>query len=218
MITNYDFKANEKEFIKVCNTKRIKKLFKKCIMTYLIDTKQQHILYNESKPPLMYGSYYIDDYRELQQKYIRVDDDDDYKTYTTNINNFIYTELLKSYKGYVIYGACHWLNKIVMLEVARILEPNEEWTIRTNNTIHTTIINKNQNKVFDIIMYDDDYYDLGGLKAYSQSDYKAKRKPKKRRMFYCEVCKEDYKETYMKKHIQTNKHKYNNILYGVICE
>ena len=142
-IINFDFKENEHKFIKACNRPEIKKLFNKCIKSYLRETGTTDRPYHRNKPPCMYSTYIMDFYNDI---YYNLDEE-------KRVTPHIYNEMLKHYKGYIIYGGCHFINPIVMLKVAQILIPDEIWRIRTNNHTHTTIINKHNNKIFDPITY-----------------------------------------------------------------
>jgi hypothetical protein len=195
---NYDFELNEKKFVDVCTSPEIKKLFVECIKKYLDDTGTTDRTYHKDKPPFMYSSYilnfYDDIYYNLDEKKRTIPD--------------VYNEMSKHYKGYIIYGACHWLIPIVMLRVVNILLPDEKWMIRTNHHTHTTIINELNTLIFDPIMYDiDDSKTKGGMSAFIKSDVSYNRITVKRRMVYCELCDREYKYTSYRKHIQTLKHK-----------
>jgi hypothetical protein len=84
---------------------------------------------------------------------------------------------------YVVCGASHFMAPTFGLTLARLVEPQEEWRIRAGKE-HTTVINKNNTKVFDInywfldgrlenYMFGDDIkkHDptLGGKEAYLKS-------------------------------------------------
>ena len=47
---------------------------------------------------------------------------------------------------------CHMHAPTIGMTLAKLVEPNECWEIRTND-YHTTIINKDKTKVFDLLFW-----------------------------------------------------------------
>lgn len=52
-------------------------------------------------------------------------------------------------ESYIVFHCFHTWVPVFMLELAKLIEPGEEWKCRSSKT-HTTIINKNHTKTFDI--------------------------------------------------------------------
>lgn len=63
-----------------------------------------------------------------------------------------------------MFGACHWWNPTFGLTLAKIIYPNEKWIIKSSD-YHTTIVNKSENLVFDILYFDENDEMKGGKKA-----------------------------------------------------
>lgn len=55
-------------------------------------------------------------------------------------------------ESYCLFGSCHSYAPTFELTLARLVEPNEEWIIKTSD-IHTTVINKSKTKVFDLLYW-----------------------------------------------------------------
>ena len=53
---------------------------------------------------------------------------------------------------YYVSGACHTYNAVFGLALARMVEPDEIWKVRRGTT-HTTVVNKDHTKVFDILYW-----------------------------------------------------------------
>jgi len=63
--------------------------------------------------------------------------------------------------AYRPFGNCHWLNPTFGLTLANIVMPNETWSVRSSS-YHTTIVNDNNTKIFDILYFDENDKTLGG--------------------------------------------------------
>ena len=55
-------------------------------------------------------------------------------------------------ESYLLFGGCHWWAPTFELTLARFVEPNETWSI-LRSTKHTTVVNKNKTKVFDLLYW-----------------------------------------------------------------
>lgn len=95
---------------------------------------------------------YFNEYNKLYRKY------------------FCWKNIKHTMEPYVFYGACHWWAPTFCLTLANLVEPDQEWQIRKGEK-HTTIINKNKTKVFDLVYWylllDDNT--LGGKQAFIDS-------------------------------------------------
>lgn len=54
-------------------------------------------------------------------------------------------------ESFFMCGGCHLHAPTIGLTMAKLVEPNEHWKIRTSDD-HTTVINKEQTKVFDLLL------------------------------------------------------------------
>lgn len=162
----------------------------------------QNTIYDSNKSPAFYErgdgwSEYIDNYREkLEEKLIETgylkkdknepltnenDELDDYiETENYNIYENYKEQLMKPFieyhektciRAYQIFGACHWWNPTFGLTLAKIIYPNEKWTIK-KGFYHTTIINKTETLVFDILYFDENDETRGGNFAISEASKK----------------------------------------------
>lgn len=71
------------------------------------------------------------------------------------------------YGYYVMSGACHWWNPTFSLTLAGLMFPDEQWEVLSSN-VHTTVVNKEKSRVFDILYYEHQCpgdVTLGGIKA-----------------------------------------------------
>lgn len=72
------------------------------------------------------------------------------------MNKFFTWDMVKyDLETYYLSGSCHWYAPTFELELARLVEPNEKWRIRTGED-HTTVINENNTKVFDLLYWASD--------------------------------------------------------------
>jgi hypothetical protein len=76
----------------------------------------------------------------------------------------------KQYISYCICGGCHWCNPTFGLELAKMLMPHVKWIVKEGET-HTTVTTKEEDLVFDILMYaEKDEETLGGSFALSEAN------------------------------------------------
>lgn len=114
----------------------------------------------------------IDEYDEANEDYYCGENGEQYYKYKEEIiEPYLRANTEKSYKSYCVYGACFWYNTTFCLELARMVMPNEVWKIKKSN-IHATIINENENCVFDILYYDEDDETFGGRAALNDTNNK----------------------------------------------
>ena len=95
-------------------------------------------------------------------------DSSDYNKYL-NYKNEILKPFIKhhektSLRAYQMFGACHWWNPTFGLTLAKLIYPNENWIIKSSD-YHTTIVNKSETLVFDILYFDENDETKGGKKA-----------------------------------------------------
>jgi hypothetical protein len=99
--------------------------------------------------------------RYLELKNTNLEEEDDYEDLTEEYWD-LEQEILKPYfewniikydlETYYIHNSCHWTNPTFGLTLAKLVEPNEKWMVRRGDE-HTTVINKEKTKVFDILYW-----------------------------------------------------------------
>ena len=119
------------------------------LMTY-DEFKKKHIKKDEKRDECDYED-------EIYQKY------EDYKY--PLIKPYIRSAEKKNWESYAISGACHSWNSSFGYTLAKMVQPNEKWRIKTGR-LHTTVVNKENTKVFDINIYDETEPDFDGKKAF----------------------------------------------------
>lgn len=162
----------------------------------------QDTFYDPNQCPAFYGrgdgwSEYIDNYREkLEEKlietgYLKKDENEPLTNENGELDNYFESEnyiLYENYKGelikpfikyhektslraYQMFGACHWWNPTFGLTLAKIIYPNEQWIVK-KGFYHTTIVNKKETLVFDILYFDENDETKGGNLAISEASKK----------------------------------------------
>ena len=71
--------------------------------------------------------------------------------------------------SYCLIGGCHWWNPTFCLTLANIVMPNEKWIV-INSDYHTTVVNSDCTKIFDILYFDENDKSFGGDLAYENSN------------------------------------------------
>jgi hypothetical protein len=189
---NYDFKANwDTIILPLLNHPKVKKSIKKGIISYINDGNcSEDTVYECDKCPAFYQrgdgwAVYIDDYEEklteklLETGYLKKDENeplnvDEMDKYYGSENFDLYenykSEIIKpfikyhektSLRAYQMFGACHWWNPTFSLTLAKMIYPNEKWIVK-RGFYHTTIVNKNESLVFDILYFDENDETKGG--------------------------------------------------------
>jgi len=106
-----------------------------------------------------------------------------YKEYMTYKNKilepFVKHHMKNCLEAYQMFHACHWWNPTFCFTLAKIVYPNEVWSIRKGSSPHekyghTTIINKEKNLLFDILYFDEKDETLGASKALLDSSIDTK--------------------------------------------
>lgn len=114
------------------------------------------------------------------------------------INNYKKTHM----NSYCLVGGCHWWNPTFCLTLANIVMPNEKWRPKKSD-YHTTIVNSDNTKIFDILYFDEmDTKSFGGNNAYESAS-----------MTLDEIRKRNNKQNE-----QSIKDKVNNQLYNDLDE
>jgi len=122
-------------------------------------------LKKDENEPLTNNNGEIDDYFDTQNY-------DKYLNYKNDIiRPFIKHHEKTSLRGYQMFGACHWWNPTFGLTLAKIIYPNEKWIVK-KGFHHTTIVNKNETLVFDILYFDENDTTKGGNLAISDAEKK----------------------------------------------
>lgn len=99
------------------------------------------------------------EYLDLEYEWEEDDDDDD--TIFFELMD-MKQEILKPYfswkeikyklETYYLSGSCHWYAPTFELTLAKLIEPQEKWRVRVGDN-HTTVINANKTKVFDLLYW-----------------------------------------------------------------
>ena len=198
---NYDFKANWNDIIlPLLSLPKVKKSIKKGVNNFIKDGNyHKDIIYDSNKCPAFYqrgdGWYsYILDYEDklteklLQSGYLHEDENkpnedyddeyfdsdehNEYENYKQSvIEPFIKHHEKNSLRAYQMFGACHWWNPTFCLTLAKTIYPNEKWIVK-EGFYHTTIVNKNESLVFDILYFDENDETKGGKIAISDASKK----------------------------------------------
>lgn len=72
---------------------------------------------------------------------------------------FTWDKVKYDLETYYLSGACHWYAPTFELELAKLVEPNENWYVRSGED-HTTVINEDETKLFDLLYWcDGDRFD-----------------------------------------------------------
>lgn len=80
------------------------------------------------------------------------------------VNNYKKTHM----DSYCLWGGCHWWNPTFCLTLAKLVLPNEIWRVRSSE-YHTTVVNHDDSKIFDIVYYNNKDNSYGGDLAYENS-------------------------------------------------
>ena len=129
----------------------------------LIDTLERHN---------MIKHFPWDNYDEEKQK--NTNPELEYEEYREEYLNPILEPFINNYKkthmdSYCLWGGCHWWNPTFCLTLAKIIMPNEEWRTKSSE-YHTTIVNSDNTKIFDILYFDEtDTKSFGGNNAYESA-------------------------------------------------
>ena len=196
---NYDFKANWNDVIlPLLSLPKVKKSIKTGIISYINDGNCfKDTIYNHDKCPASYQrgdgwAVYVLEYEEklieklLETGILKKDenepsDNDEMDEYYCsenfdlheNYKNEIIKPFIKhhektSLRAYQMFGACHWWNPTFGLTLAKIIYPNEKWIVK-RGIYHTTLVNKNESLVFDILYFDENDETKGGKIAISDA-------------------------------------------------
>ena len=129
-----------------------------------------------------------------------------YEKYRTEYLDPLLEPYVNQYKkthmdSYCLWGGCHWWNPTFGLTLARIIMPNEKWIVRSSD-YHTTIVNEDETKIFDILYYDKDDKSFGGDNAWENSG----------------MNRYEIRERNIKRNKQTMENKINNCEYHEIYD
>ena len=100
------------------------------------------------------------------------DIDDEYEKYRDYLEPIL-EPYVNNYKkthmdSYCLWGGCHWWNPTFCLTLAKLVLPKEKWKVRSSE-YHTTVVNDDETKIFDILYYDKEDKNFGGDKAFENS-------------------------------------------------
>jgi len=193
---NYDFKANWNDIIlPLLSFPIVKKSIKKGINSFLKEHSSNiNGKYDAKKCPAEYETsdgwfMYMEDFNEKLEKelletgYLKqppiiddnIDFDEspaylDYIDYKDNLlEPFIRHHVRTSLRSYQFIHGCHWWNPTFSLTLAKIIYPNEKWSVKSG-TYHTTIVNSTETLVFDIVYFDENDDTKGGKSAIKEAN------------------------------------------------
>jgi hypothetical protein len=150
------------------------------------DKKLNYLIYSKHKYPSDYScdcmdtgcdeaNYFDFELRTLLLKYNVIEDYDEYTDFekTEKIDN-LYQQLTKDIanqyhknciNNFQIFHSCFTYGAVINLYLARILDPDEEWEL-IKSQYHLTCVNKIRTKIFDILLFEKDEEDFGGMRAF----------------------------------------------------
>ena len=96
-----------------------------------------------------------------------------YEKYREDYLNPILKPYVNNYKkthmdSYCLIGGCHWWNPTFCLTLAKIIMPKESWKIKSSE-YHTTVVNSDDTKIFDILYFDETDGSFGGESAFENA-------------------------------------------------
>ena len=65
---------------------------------------------------------------------------------------FSWENIWRNPESYILAGSCHYYAPTFELTLAQLVEPEEEWLVRSDEK-HTTVINKSHTKTFDLLYW-----------------------------------------------------------------
>lgn len=94
---------------------------------------------------------------------------EEYETYKEKVMEpYIRHHEKTSLQAYQMFFACHWWNPTFGLTLAQTVCPLEKWSV-LKGELHTTVVNADRTKVFDILFFNPDDPTKGGEFAISQA-------------------------------------------------
>ena len=188
--------------VPLLNTKKVKNAIKKGILGYRnnfsdIKLKSYQNIYdtcgfNKNSSPSDYSTRSTEHQMEWENKLLEKLEhsgiiesfkfqedneniDDEYEKYRKYLEPIL-EPYVNNYKkthmdSYCLWGGCHWWNNTFCLTLAKIVLPKEKWKVRSSE-YHTTVVNGNETKIFDILYYDKDDKSFGGNDAFEKSGLK----------------------------------------------
>ena len=113
------------------------------------------------------------DYEEALEDYWGNDKHNEYEQYRqTVLEPYVNKQLEQHYISYALYSGCHFWNPTFGLTLAKLVCPTEEWELLISE-LHTTIVNTDRTKCFDVLFYEQDE-SFGGVKALSAATHNDK--------------------------------------------
>jgi len=175
-VQNYDFGANWKtRIVPHLDSPAVQHAVRKCAERYIANFPQCTKVYRPGTPLACYSStdwyltvmerkselYLIKNSSNLPARYMELDRDhdtderaDEWFALREHILAPLYdwNNIKHDIESYHIVGACHWCAPTVMLTLARLVEPAERWRVRMGQD-HTTIVNREHTRVFDLVLW-----------------------------------------------------------------
>ncbi len=215
---NYDFGAHwTTHVVPHLDSPAMQRAVRECAESYLAMYPDCTVTYRPNTPLASYSStdcyytlmerkgdmYLIANVADLPPRYLELehDHDDDHVDEWMALRDRIleplraWDAIKHALESYYLPRACHWFAPTVMLTLARLVDPTEQWVVR-EGTDHTTVMNRKRTRVFDLIYWGLDgrleHYlfgdalrepqdaSLGGNLAYANSRPKQKRRKQRR--------------------------------------
>lgn len=176
---NYNFGKNWTTQIKpLLDLPKVQRAITRGVNGYLSNWPDNGHRYKKNTPPAQYSSN--DGYAQLMwrkeenileelekagklpERYVELQntdlEDDDLSTEYFELQQEIVKPYLEwdvikyNLESYCLFGSCHWTAPTFGLTMARLVEPNEKWLVQSSEK-HTTVINKEKTKVFDLLYW-----------------------------------------------------------------
>jgi len=175
---NYDFGANwDTKIVPFLDHPRILKNIRTGVRGYLNNFDNPSQQYKPKTAPASYSSvdwydfgvldkqkeHILEDLKQnnkLPRKYFELWEDDAFQEASDMRDKilkpyFIWNKIKYRLESYVLVGSCHWWAPTFELALAQYVEPQEKWKIRVSDK-HTTVINEDHTKVFDLLYWASD--------------------------------------------------------------
>jgi hypothetical protein len=148
---------------------------------------KRYLLLEEMENKLRAGIYNnAESFDDYEEDFSKIYNEQDYIKIKLLESYFTFDKVKYDIESYVVQGACHSWAPTFQLTLAKLVEPNEKWKVRSSDK-HSTVINEDGTKIFDLLfwaytgrlenhMFGDplsqealDDYTLGGKNAYIDS-------------------------------------------------
>ena len=191
---NFDFGQHwDTRIVPLLTTRSIKQCITKAINNFLKDYKPD-LKYDKTGAPAwfisisdFYAQAHLDYQNKISAELVKAgqfeeqDEDEDWEDYYDHylkekvrpyMDHFERTNIA----SYQCMGGCFYWNTTFGLQMARLIEPFEDWRV-LRNAWHATVVNRDRTKVFDILYYNQNDATRGGAFAISEATRTDPRAP-----------------------------------------